>query len=163
MLRIATLPLTDVEVVVSDFPQVISDYAIFDEEIVDPPRDLSVLWTAEDRMECAERIRKTLLDPKGAEIFAEVQELLQNCRRIVKEVRRNSRPPGMPSKPRGALKVKSTFVKKCLNPSATCKVRVLRSGFSTLMDEVLSISDDRTKQAAVVMKRTTLVPAAQGA
>ena len=51
VLRIETLPLTDVEVFVSVFPQDISDYPVFESDIVDPPRNLSVLWTAEDRME----------------------------------------------------------------------------------------------------------------
>ena len=67
VLKMGTLPLREVEVFVSDFPRVISDCPFHDSDIVDPSKDLSVLWTAEDRMEYAERIRKTLLDLKGAE------------------------------------------------------------------------------------------------
>ena len=67
VLKMGTLPLREVEVFVSDFPEVISDCPFLDSDIVDPSKDLSALWTAEDRIEYAERIRKTLLDLKGAE------------------------------------------------------------------------------------------------
>ena len=60
--KMAVLPLTNVEVFVGDRSQ--SWY-------------VELLWTAADRMEYAEGIRKILLDPKGAEIWAQNQEWLQ--------------------------------------------------------------------------------------
>ena len=53
--KMAILPLTNVEVFVGDRCQ---------------PQDANALWTAEDRMEYAEGIRKILLGPKGENIFA---------------------------------------------------------------------------------------------
>ena len=59
--KMAVLPLTNVEVFVGDRSQ--SSY-------------VELLWTEADRMEYAEGIRKILLDPKGAEIYAQKQDLL---------------------------------------------------------------------------------------
>lgn len=55
--KMAVLPLTNVEVFVDDRSQ--------------PWRYVDLLWTAEDRMEYAEGIRKILLDPKGAEKYSQ--------------------------------------------------------------------------------------------
>lgn len=87
VLKLATLPLTDVEVFVSDFPIVISDYPFSDSD-VDEPRGL---WTAGDRTEYADEIRKILLDPKSAEKHAQFQEILQKCRQVVRDVRKEQK------------------------------------------------------------------------
>lgn len=81
--KIAILPLTDVEVFVSDFPQLV-DYPS-DEDESEPPADTSPSWTAEDRTDYAEGIRKILLDPKGADIYAQKQEVLQEIYREDRE------------------------------------------------------------------------------
>lgn len=73
--KLAILLLTDVEVFVSDFPQPVDE----------PPRDLSGLWTTEDRMEYAEGIRKVLIDPKGADKHAQEQKELQEFYRQERE------------------------------------------------------------------------------
>ena len=54
--KMAVLPLTNVEVFVGD------------------RCDWCILWTAEDRREYAEGIRKILLNPKGEEIYGQKQE-----------------------------------------------------------------------------------------
>ncbi len=91
LLKMATLPLSDVEVFVSDFPVLISDYPFDDSDIVEPPRHLSGLWTAEDRMEYADEIRRIMLDPKSAEKHAQFQETLQKCRQVVRDVRKEQK------------------------------------------------------------------------
>ena len=91
LLKMATMPLTDVEVFVSDFPVVISDYPFYDDDIVEPPRDLSGLWTAEDRIEYADEIRRILLDPQSAEKHAQFQDTLQKCRQVIRDVRKEQR------------------------------------------------------------------------
>ena len=84
ILKMATWPLTDVEVFVSDFPHLV-------DEVEDPPRDLSIQWSAEDRTEYADGIRKMLLDPQGAEKHAQLQQTMQKCRQVVKEVRKEQK------------------------------------------------------------------------
>lgn len=80
--KLAILPLTDVEVFVSDFPQLV-DYPSSDED--EPPADTRASWTAEDRTDYAEGIRKILLDPKGADIYAQKQKVLQEIYREDRE------------------------------------------------------------------------------
>lgn len=80
VLKMATWPLRDVEVFVSDFPHLV-------DEVEDPPRDLSVLWTVQDRTEYADGIRKMLLDPQAGEKHAQLQQAMRGCRQVVKEAR----------------------------------------------------------------------------
>ena len=61
--KMAVLPLINVEVFVGDRSQ---------------PVNVDALWTAEDRMEYAEGIRKLLADPRGAELYTQKQEGLQD-------------------------------------------------------------------------------------
>ena len=77
--KLAILPLTDVEVFVSDFPQLV-DYPS-DEDEDEAPVDTRASWTAEDRMDYAEGIRNILLGPKGADVYAQNQKALQEIRR----------------------------------------------------------------------------------
>ena len=79
--KLATLPLTDVEVFVSDFPHLV-DYPSDEDEA---PVDTRASWTAEDRMDYAEGIRKTLVDPKGADVYAQNQKVLQEFHRENRE------------------------------------------------------------------------------
>lgn len=79
--KLAILPLTNVEVFVSDFPQLV-DYSPDEDE---PPADTRISWTAGDRLEYAEGIRKILLDPKGADIYAQKQKVLQEIYREDRE------------------------------------------------------------------------------
>ena len=91
VLKMATIPLTDVEVFVSDYPTLISDYPYSDSDSDEPPRALGDLWTAEDRTEYADEIRRILLDPKSAEKHAQFQETLQKCRQVVRDVRKEQK------------------------------------------------------------------------
>ncbi len=74
--KFAPPSLRDVEVFVSDFPGFVGDAPGFDSDDPDPapPVNLRPLWTAEDRIEYAEGIRKILLDPKGADVYAQRQK-----------------------------------------------------------------------------------------
>ncbi len=74
--RLAILSLSDVEVFVSDLPPCIGDSR---------PQIPGVPWTAEDRVEYTDGIRKKLLDPKGAELYAQDQERSNEFRRKFKE------------------------------------------------------------------------------
>ncbi len=67
--KLATLSLTDVKVFVSDNHDILD---AFDDG--DPARRCDLAWTAEDRTEFAEGIRKIILDPKGADIYAQRQK-----------------------------------------------------------------------------------------
>ena len=66
------LPLNEVEVFVCD-----------DTELW--PVKEAVLWDAEDRAEFADTIRRILLDPKGVEKYAQVQEELKELRRQLRD------------------------------------------------------------------------------
>lgn len=79
--KLAILPLSDVEVFVSDFPQLV-DYSPDEDE---PPADTSASWTMEDRGDYCEGIRKILLDPKGVDIYSQRQKVLQEFHREDRE------------------------------------------------------------------------------
>ena len=66
--KMKVLPLNEVEVFVCE------------ENEPWPVKD-AVLWDAEDRAEFADTIRRILLDPKGGEKYAQVQEELKELRR----------------------------------------------------------------------------------
>ena len=67
--KLAILPLTDVEVFVGDRS---------------PPERLYGLWTADDRIEYAEGIRKVLLNPRGAEKYAQEEKEFKEFNRQYK-------------------------------------------------------------------------------
>ena len=69
--KLATVPLSDVEVFVTNFPKLPTSSDDSEE-----PRELEPPWSFEDRVECAEEIRKVLLNPKGAEQYAHQQKEL---------------------------------------------------------------------------------------
>lgn len=68
--KLAILPLTDVEVFVGDRS---------------PLEKVNGLWTAEDRIEYAEEIRKILLNPRGAEKYAQEQKEFKESNRQDRE------------------------------------------------------------------------------
>lgn len=68
--KLAILPLTDVEVFVGDDS---------------PPQRVNGLWTAEDRIEYAEEIRQILLNPRGAEKYAQEQKEFRESNREDRE------------------------------------------------------------------------------
>ncbi|CAD6571180.1 MAG: hypothetical protein ASARMPREDX12_004156 [Alectoria sarmentosa] len=70
--KMAILPLTEVDVFVGDRSQQL---------------EMDTLWTAEDRMEYAEGIRKILLNSRGAEIYAQNQKELKDFHRQDREKR----------------------------------------------------------------------------
>lgn len=81
--KLAILPLTDVEVFVSDFSYLV-DYSSDEDE---PSADTRASWTAEERIDYAEGIRNILLNPKGADIYAQNQKVLQEIHRENREGR----------------------------------------------------------------------------
>lgn len=88
--RMAILPLTHVEVFVSDFSQARKLEALRMAEDL-TAEDWTAeywtaeYWTAEDRTEYGEGIRRILLDPQGAEIYAREQEELKEFYRQDRE------------------------------------------------------------------------------
>ena len=68
--RMKVLPLTEVEVFIGEYS------GMYDE---------SLSWTAEDRTEYADVIRRTLLDPEGAEKYAQDQEDVKESNRQKRE------------------------------------------------------------------------------
>ena len=68
--RMKVLPLTEVEVFIGDYSNLV---------------DESLSWTAEDRTEYADVIRRTLLDPEGAEKYAQDQEDVKESNRQKRE------------------------------------------------------------------------------
>ncbi len=76
--RLAILSLSDVEVFVSDLPPCIGYFR---------RKILVDRWTAEERVEYSDGIRKKLLDPKGAELYAQQQERANEVLRKFKEER----------------------------------------------------------------------------
>ena len=73
--RLATLPLSEVEVFVS----CLDDRVLWDQDGRCRLAELNdSLWTVQDRAEYAEEIRQRLLNPKGAELYAQWIKVIQN-------------------------------------------------------------------------------------